>query len=85
MSLLNGLALNLELGRWSWELVWTNVCHFRLSPRFETESALRKNEVFTVDGTLIILFYYEGSKLRVLLFLCLKRDFGSSSGIFDFS
>ena len=50
-----------------------------------TESALRKNEVFTVDGTLIILFYYEGSKLRVLLFRCLKRDFGSSSGIFDFS
>ena len=48
-----------------------------------TESALRKNEVFTVDGTLIILFYYEGSKLRVLLFRCVKRDFGSSSGIFD--
>ena len=50
-----------------------------------TESALLKNEVFTVDGTLIILFCYEGSKLSVLLFHCLKRDFGSSSGIFDFS
>jgi len=80
-SLLKGLALNLDVGLFSCVLQYVD--HFALSS-WVTESARFKNEVLTVDGTQII-FDWDGSKLIVLLFLCLKRDFGSSSGMFDFS
>lgn len=80
-SLLKGLALNLEVGLFNYVLQY--VVHLALSS-WVTESALFKNEVLTVDGTQII-FCCVGSKLIVLLFLYLKSDFGSSSGMFDFS
>lgn len=80
-SLLKGLALNLDVGHFNCVLQYVD--HLTLSS-WVTESARFINEVLTVEGTQII-FCYVGSKFIVLLFLCLKRDLGSSSGMFDFS
>ncbi len=54
------------------------------SAKLVTESVHFKNELLTVEGTFII-FYCEGRRLIVLLFLCLYKDFGSSFGMLDFS